>query len=331
MHRQLIALATLFVIAGTSLGDDTMDPRTRDLLILTDWFEGEFDNEEQLWFHQRSAAPGEPPTRIHMNNARVELPAFGEHVFYTEEYKDNEPESVYRQRLVVFSSDTDNSAIRMRQGFFTDPPTIRGAHQDPSRIAKLGASDVTFIDACDVYFRRIADQFNGEMTFKQCVFGEGKERRYAVHTIALSQNKFWREDATYLLSDDSFFMGTRPGERTQLRRARTFYCDFYFAPLNGSTAQESKGHRVFSQGGSATVVRDADGQSFDVLIREKEYPYYAVRPDFIYYSIRHTGAERSEAYGVADPNSRQFGARANGVGVFCHREGYEFREPIEEL
>ena len=268
MYRHLIALATLFLIAGTSVSEDTMDPRTRDLLMITDWFEGEFDNEEQLWFHRRSAAPGEPPTRIHMSNARVALPAFGEHVFYVEEHKDNAPESVYRQRLVIFSSDEENSAIRMRQGLFADPPAVRGAHQNPARIAKLGAPDVMFMAGCDVYFRRVADQFHGEMASKQCVFGEGNERRYAVHTIALSQNKFWRTDATYLLSDDSFFVGTSPGEPTQLRRARTFYCDFYFDPLNGSAAQESRGHRVFRQGGSATVVRDADGPALEVLIRE---------------------------------------------------------------
>ena len=40
-------------------------------------------------------------------------------------------------------------------------------------------------------------------------------------------------------------------------------------PIGGGEAQESLGHRVFSQGGSATVVREADGQPFEVLLSGK--------------------------------------------------------------
>lgn len=335
MRLPLAALALLIFLAPGSTeraaADDAADPRARDLLLITDWFEGEFDNEEQLWFHGRSRSEGEPPVRIHVNNARLDLPALGEHVFYTEEYKDNDSKSVYRQRLVTFSSDAEANAIRMRQGFFNDPAAVLGAHHSAEAAAAINADSVSFIDECDVYFRRVADQFHGEMTPKACVFGEGDERRYAVHTIDLSENKFWRTDATYLIADDAYFRGTKPGEPTELRRARSYYCDFYFDATEGAPAQESSGHRVFSQGGSATALREADGQSFDILIREKEYPYYTTRPDFIYYSVRHTGAERSITYGVADPASRQFGSKTNGVGVFCHQDGYEFRERVEDL
>lgn len=329
--RSLLLLPCLLLAVLPATADDAEDPNARDLLILSEWFEGEFDNEEQLWFHRRSRAEGEPPVRIHMVNHRVSLPDFGEHVFYTEEYRDNDPQQVYRQRLVVFTSVPEKRAIRMQQGFFKEPAAVLGAQASPERLANLDAEDVVFLDDCDVWVRRMADQFQGAMMDRACVFGEGDLERYSVHEIVLSANKLWRKDATYLVADDSYHRGTPPGEMTELRRATTFICDFYFDGLDGGEAQESKGHRVFSQGGSATAVREADGQSFDVLLREKEYPYYETRPDFIYYSLRYSGELRSFTYGVADPQSRQFGAKSHGVGLFCHREGYEFQETVETL
>jgi len=327
----VVPLTMLLVLAAApASADDAYDPNTRDLLVIAEWFEGEFDNEEQVWFHRRSRADGEEPTRLHVSNRRVELDQFGEHVFYVEEYRDHNPEEVYRQRLVVFSSEGANGSIRMQQGFFKNPQAVLGAQTDTTLLDNLAEDDVLFLDECDVFFRRIADQYHGSMRPKACVFGEGDERRYSVHDIVLSASKFWRVDATYRVSDDSFFRGTPPGTESQLRRAKIFYCSFYFYGDDGNTETISD-LRVHGQGGTVTAVRSADNATFEILIRDKEYPYYATRPDFLYYSIRRFGEHRSIAFGVTDPDSRQFGTRAGEVGAFCHREGYAFREPVEML
>lgn len=331
------ALGCLFSFAGLTgaSADDANNPFARDILILTDWFAGEFDNEEQLWFHRRSRSSGEAPIRIHTIHAPIEAPQFGDHVFYVEEYKDNDPEQVYRQRLVIFSSDLEENAIRVRQGFFKKPEKWRGAYAAPEKFRKLKEKDVFFIDACDVFMRRKADQFEGGMKPKECVFGEGDKERYSVHDLMISESKFWRTDATYLTSDDSFHTGTPPGAPSEMRRAKIFYCDFFFYGGEGlgseRTQQAVENLRIHSQGGGATAIRKSDGASFSILLREKEYPYYETRPDFIYYSLRKTGADRSIAYGVADANSRQFGVNQGEIGAFCHREGYNFRESLEEL
>lgn len=324
----LIALCGAFMTPVAA--DDAVDPFVRDLLIISDWFEGEFDNEEQLWFHRRSRAEGDAPVRVHTAHKRVDLPKFGEHVFYVEEYTENNPENLYRQRLVIFSTDQEEAAIRMRQGFFKKPEKFRGAQNNPNTLKKISASDVFFIDECDVFLRRVADQFEGGMKSKACVFGEGDERRYSVHDVIISQSKFWRIDATMLVADDSFFKGTPLDTPTELRRAKIFSCDVYFYG-DGGDQQVVEDLRIHSQGGTAQAIRESDSQSFDILLRDKEYPYYASRPDFIYYSIRESGAARSTAYGVADKNTRQFGLNAGKVGVFCHLEGFAFREPIEAL
>lgn len=323
-------LASVCFSAHTT-ADDAENPFARDILILTDWFEGEFDNEEQLWFHGRSRSKDEKPVRLHTAHKRVSLPAFGDHVFYVEEYKDNDPSDIIRQRLVTFESDIENNAIRMQQGFFKNGKSLLGTHLNTDLIAGLVADDVVFLPECDVFIRRVTDQFEGRMKEKVCVFGNGDERRYSVHNITLSKGKFWRTDATYLVSDDSFFRGTPPGKPSELRKAQFYVCDFYFYGEDRRQEQVVKNLRIHSQGGIGDAVRTSDGQAFELLLREKEYPYYETRPDFIYYSLRKQGQRRSEAYGVADPASRTFGVNAGHVGAFCHLDGYSFRQSFEEL
>ena len=56
MRILAIALLCAPLAAGAAPEDD---PLARDLLVLTGWFEGEFDNEEQRWFQAdpRSGTP----------------------------------------------------------------------------------------------------------------------------------------------------------------------------------------------------------------------------------------------------------------------------------
>ena len=122
MRRAAVAnlTATLLLSSMPVLADDAPDPFARDLLIMAEWFEGEFDNEEQLWFHQRSRAEGEPPVRIHTIHKRIDNAALGDIVFYVEEYRDNNPAEVIRQRVVTMDSDPLEEAIRIRQGFLSN-------------------------------------------------------------------------------------------------------------------------------------------------------------------------------------------------------------------
>ncbi|MEO0996683.1 MAG: chromophore lyase CpcT/CpeT [Pseudomonadota bacterium] len=318
-----------FAACGLAAADDKADPYARDLKVLASWFEGEFDNEEQRWFEAdpRSATPeSERVLRLHTVHRRVSLPDFGEHVFYVEEYRDNDPAEIIRQRLVLFSAGDDGRGIRMQQGFFRSPEAVRGAHEEPSRLDGLSADDVTFLPQCDVYWQRRAGQFEGSMAPKACVFGDGDERRYSVHDLTLAEDKYWRVDATFLVADDTLFRGYPADRPLQMNRARPYRCDVYFyAP--DAAPQVVSDLPMHDQGGTVRAERRSDGATFEVLMRNKEYPYYDTRPDFIYFSLRRAGEQRSLAFSVNDPLSRQLGVRTPEVGAFCHRLGYAFLEP----
>lgn len=337
----------LIAAASPAFAANSYDPFARDIKILTNWFEGQFDNEEQVWYQNHPASNTTKKsrhTRIHTMHRRLEWPELGEHVFYVEEYKDNDPEDLIRQRIVTFKSDPENGAIRMKQGFFKDAPSAKGAYIEPAKLSSLTKADVFFMEdldptaECDVLWKRVAGQFEGKMKDKSCIFGEGEKRRYSVHDMSLSKDKYWRVDATYLLSDDSFHAGSPNGKPNQLRRAEPFICGGRFFPDANSTFDEGKGKvqafkniRTHSQGGSFQVKRDSDSQMFEVLLRTKEYPFYDERPDFLYFSLRKAGEERSLAFTVNDNLSRQMAVTIPGISVGCHREGYEFDETLVEL
>lgn len=164
------------------------DPNARDLLILTKWFEGEFDSSEQIWFEKFEAAnvaEEDRLERLHVLNKRIDLPEFGDHVFYVEEYSNNDPEEIVRQRFVTFAPDIEAGAIRMRQGFFKDSKKMLGA----KNLDDIKAKDLFFLDTCDVFWKRRAGQFEGKMKEKECVFGKDDKRRYSVHDLTLSENE----------------------------------------------------------------------------------------------------------------------------------------------
>ncbi|WP_432201776.1 chromophore lyase CpcT/CpeT [Erythrobacter sp. W53] len=339
------------VLAGTLLAPTqahaAADPYVRDLLILTEWFEGQFDNEEQVWFEAYPDMLEEGKKahdRVHAMHRRISMPELGEHVFYVEEYKDNNPEDVFRQRVVSFGTDPKAGGIRMRIAFLRDAKSVLGGYHEPSKLEGLTLDDLFFIEQsdpnsnCDVIFRRHGTQFEGKMTEKACVFGEGERRRYSIHNVTLSEDQYWRADLTRLVSDDTISAGHPENEPHEMRRALPFICNGRFFSNPSSTfddgqtkIQRFSDKRLHSQGGTFTVEREADGQMFEVLMRTKQYPFYAERPDFLYFSVRKEGAQRSEVFTVNDINSRHMGATLPGMSAYCHRVGYEFNEALEVL
>ncbi|GAB5486938.1 MAG: hypothetical protein Pars2KO_05080 [Parasphingorhabdus sp.] len=333
MFNLMVLFALAFVVVSPAQAADR-DPMTRDLILLTDWFEGQFDNEEQVWFQNLQGdklAEKDRHQRIHTTHRRVDLPQFGKDVFYIEEYLDNDPKNIFRQRIVIFTTDGKTRQIRMASPAIKDGKKYHGAYRDPSMLANLKRDDLIFFEGCDVFWKRQASQFEGQITPKSCVYGEGEKRRYSLHKLWLSADKFWRVDASLLMSDDSLHVGHPADKPHEMRRALPFKCSIHFFADNQFSGQVVENLSLHSQGGTTSAKRESDGREFEVLMREKEYPYYDTRPDFIYFSLREKGQTRSIAFSVNDPNSRQVGLRAESIGAFCHREGYKFREPSELL
>lgn len=140
----------------------------------------------------------------------------------------------------------------------------------------------------------------------------------------LSQDTYWRADATYLVADDSLHVGDGEDRPAQMRRAFSFTCSLSERQEDGSL-REVASAQAHNQGGIATLT-GSDGAAYTLLMRQKEYPFYETRPDFLYFSVRKAGEKRSLAYSVNDPSARQFGIGVGSNSFFCHRAGYDFRQ-----
>ena len=333
MTLLLAILASSIVQAQQAAYDFPTDPYARDLVQLTSWFEGEFDNEEQLWFQndpRSKTAEEDKHPRLHTIHRRLDLPSFGKHVFYVEEYVDNDPTNVIRQRLVIFTSEGLGRGIRMRQGFFRNADAALGAQFAPDRLAQVQSDDVFFMDECDVFWRREASQFKGEIPPKSCILGDGELRRYSVHQLILSADKYWRVDATRLLATDELHVGFAETNPTKMQRARIFRCDLTVRDEAGESYGVTD-MRVHDQGGFGSLTLGDGGDIYRVRLRNKEYPFYDTRPDFLFLAVLKEGQARSVAYAVSDPDARRISVTGAGVTAHCHREGYQFREPVELL
>ncbi|HNP64225.1 MAG TPA: hypothetical protein PKH39_09835 [Woeseiaceae bacterium] len=64
----------------------------RDMRSFLEWFPGVYDNQEQVYFENELDVPeDERHERIHHTFAPVELPEFGENIFYVQRYLDDDP------------------------------------------------------------------------------------------------------------------------------------------------------------------------------------------------------------------------------------------------
>lgn len=105
--------------ASSGWGAEPPPPRAvleKDLKIFLGWLEGEFDNNEQVAFaNELGISPDDVPERIHSIFKRVALPAFGEHVFYVEQYLDGNPAEIYRQRELAWTvTDARPAAVGLK-------------------------------------------------------------------------------------------------------------------------------------------------------------------------------------------------------------------------
>lgn len=332
MKIVILTLAFFLPAIASAQEDLPMDPNARDILILTKWFEGEFDNEEQRWFHTRNGGEGEPMhMRIHASHTRIHAPSIGDHVFYIQHHGDDDPTNIVRQRIGVFISEPDDNSIRMKQGYLADKDLAQSVLEDPTKLEDLKKEDVSYFENCDIFWRRDADQYVANMKPKACAFGEGDLYRYSVHRWTLSATKLWLVDSSFLMSDDSLHVGYPVNQPFRMRRSKVFECDVTFRGDDGGPTRHIKDIRMHSQGGLVWFDPDENGDVYGIRMRDKEYPFYEERPDFLLFSLQKKGQAGMVGYALTDVDARRVGFYLGWASGHCHREGYEFRESLAQI
>ncbi len=312
------------MLLSHGLQAQSSDPYARDLIQLVEFFEGEFDNDSQLWFENRSDWPGDDENkhkRLHAIHTKVNLPEFGEHIFYVEEYIDDDPENVIRQRIVHFYSDIEAGGIVQKLYFLKDAKKYLHAHMDMDLLQKIKLDEVMSLESCNVIFKREGDQFFGQMEEKKCQFGEGEKQRYSVHDIHLSSTKYWRTDQSYLLANDELYSGNASNEPHKMRKAQNYICDIsftekgYYDPSGNDKKYEKL--IVHNQGGKVEVHDPIKDKNYILQLREKEYPFYKDGSDFFMLRFIEKDATRSEVIVTTEPNTKKISFSLGWSSASC--------------
>jgi hypothetical protein len=145
-----------------------------------DWFEGEFDNNEQVWQQAQTAEKNRQPIKdpyehIHHLFRKINAPALGEQVFFVRQtlagdpLKDKDVGKIYRQRIYRFTNNADQ-AIRLEIFLFKDEAPYKDLHLSQDLAMSLSLEQLRATPGCDVLWKFDANAkvFNGSMEKDAC-------------------------------------------------------------------------------------------------------------------------------------------------------------------
>lgn len=317
---QALLVALLLIPPASAQAEGSAgDILDKDLELLMQWFPGEYDNQEQVYFNELREIPEEERhERIHHIFYPVDLPAFGEHVLYVQQYLDDKPDEIYRQRIYVFTADYEEMAIRLDILTPKDPGALVDAHLDPSRLEGLTPDDVTPRPGCEVFWRRQANQFHGDMKERACNFVSQRsgKRIFIDDDLVLTASEIWIRDMAED-EDGNYVFGNRAGIHHKNRKARSFSCWVAVERTEGEGWYFEPSATLFDQGGRVTITTDeAEPQSLMLKMRNVVWPFGPNRPSLVLY-VHKDDPNRAESYAWTEPTGTRIAINLRWMQASC--------------
>jgi len=220
----IVAIALLLTYTGIAQKNKSI-PKiglTDNLQEMLSWFEGEFDNFQQVYKEKEDKAK-EVHEHIHSIFKKVILPAFGENVFYVIQYFDGDTSKVYRQRIYNFSPDNIENAIRLDIYSFKADSLYYYANLFPQKLSGLTPQQMTTTDGCGVWWKKMDDKYIGYMKEKACNFISKRSGKkiYVTDSLQLTKEEIWIRDEAYD-ENGGYVYGNKEKIPHKLKR-----CNFY--------------------------------------------------------------------------------------------------------
>jgi hypothetical protein len=290
----------------------------KDFRTLMTWFPGVYDNQEQVYFEgEQGIEETLRHQRLHSVFAPVELPAFGEHVFYVQQHLNDDPDRIYQQRIYSFHLDYDQKAIRLIVHVPNDPATLKGAHNDTRLLNTLTPEQTTVLPGCDIVWQRKENQFVGHLRPDSCGYGPkgGDQRVTVTKDMLLTEEALWISEREYD-SSGNLLTGHTTGEPVKSRKARRFECWMTVMQRDGEWTFR-RGLEVHDQGGMVWLSTDEeDPQQAGIKMRNVNWPYGTNRPSLVLYAHR-PGEARAVSYAWADPTAKRLGINLRWMQASC--------------
>ncbi len=330
-----IAAAAWLALAPVSVRAQGQDgqPAERDVQVLAELLPGRYDNWNQNYFDGRRKLPeSNRHERLHTRIVRINAPAFGAHVFYAEDYRDNEPAKVTRRRVLSLAPDLAAGAARMRIYWIDDSAAARfsAALTDADLWQRVQPSELRYIAGCDLYFTREVGQYAGASRATECAFksaGIGEvfgEYRLLLAPSGMQWYEMQRDRRGRLIA------GHPSGVAYDLQRAREFKCNADMPGVGGGAAipfERYAGLELHDKGGVAWFkTREDTPRDFQIVLSAVTWPINNETGAFtrnslvLYVNERVNGEIKNHGYSGTDPKVDRLFVNLKWILVNCYMQ-----------
>jgi len=315
MNRLLFVVLWVFM---TGVRADEAAVLDKDFRTMMQWFPGVYDNQEQVYFEaEQEVDEALRHERIHHVFEPVDLPAFGEHVFYVQQHLNDDPAQIYRQRLYTFRPDYEAGAIRLTIHIPNDVASLVDAHLDPTKLSGLSPEQTRVLPGCDVFWRRQSNHFVGYMQPNACsyVSSESGKRIIFNDDLLLTEGALWISDRAEDEEGNRVF-GHPTGVPHKNRKARRFECWMTAMQRDGEWTFR-RGLEIYDQGGMVWLeTEEQPPEKVGVKMRNVRWPYGNNRPSLVLYAYR-PDEDRAVSYAWADPSAQRIGINLRWMQASC--------------
>ena len=289
----------------------------RDFNRLIKWFPGRYDNMEQVYFEDNLDVPeSDRHGRIHHIFTPVDLPEFPGTVFYVEQYEDNDPAKVYRQRIYSFEPDYIENANKLTIYVPKDAEAILGAYKDTSKLDGLRPSDFTHYPGCEVYWRYGNEHFHGTMKEGACHIQSKRSGKTIIlkDDLQLSKSAIWIRDEA-VDDEGNYVFGNKAGIHHKNNRAAMFKC--WVSPKKKDGEYAFYPNVVLHDQGGIAWLESEEHERVGVRMRNVVWPTGNNRHSRVLYAHRGDDEETAVSYVWTSPDETRIGINLRWMQVSC--------------
>jgi len=295
----------------------------RDLALMMTWFEGEFDNNEQVYFEGTlKVGDEEKHERIHSIFKRAELPEIGKNIFYVQQYSDGDPNKVYRQRLYKFTPNYERGVVALEILSYKDAASVRDAHLDMTKLNGLTVADLdTMPEGCTVFWERRANQFVGFMDDGACQIKSKRSGKMLTFDddLLLTDDQIWIQDRAED-ADGNYVYGNKASVAHKLLKQNTFTCWVYAVDEKAKDGGHfNAGVKISDQGGEHWIdLTGENGKNVGIKMRNVHWPYGRNRNSLVLYAYK-DGGDSAVSYVWAEPEAKRIALNLRWMQASCTR------------
>jgi CpeT/CpcT family (DUF1001) len=309
----LFTLCLVCALASVAQKNTAKPSLKDDMKLMLQWFEGEFDNFQQVYKEKEEKAAN-VHEHIHSIFKPVSLPLLGRNVFYVLQYMDGDSTKIYRQRLYSFSENKTENAIQLDIYSFNTDSLYYYAHLQPAKLSGLTISQLSKTDGCEVFWKRTVAatagdpvSFTGYMKEKACNFISKRsgKRIFITDSLKLTTNEIWIRDEA-VDENGGYVFGNKDKIPHKLKRCR-FYKGWILLEKAGLTGEyhqmrnltwhdQGKRVRLYTEDGKAT--------KYEV---ELASVLYGSNLEVLKVAIYEVGLSKAVAYAWATPGAKNIG------------------------